>query len=61
MVSWIELWWQISQTWRFLRHAYDCGWSLYNDVSDGWSHRRYAVVYAVVQVTPRPTIKPARF
>jgi hypothetical protein len=65
MVNWIQAWWQVRQSWSFLRHAYRCGWSLYDniadnvadsvagDVADAWSHRSYAMAYAVAQVTPR--------
>jgi len=61
MVSWMQLWWQVNQTWLFLRHAYTCGWTFYSDVTDGWTHQRYAMAYAIAQVTPRTTGKPLRF
>jgi hypothetical protein len=61
MVSWMQLWWQMSQVCSFMRHAYACGWSLYEDVADSWSHRRYAAAYAVAQVTPRVYSRPRRY
>jgi len=61
MVSWMDLVWQVNQVWLFLRHAYTCGWTLSSDVTDAWSHRRYAMAYAVVQVTPRAMVRPLRF
>jgi hypothetical protein len=56
MVNWMQAWWQVRQSWLFVHHAYRCGWSLYDDVADAWSHRRYAVAYAVAQVTPRANL-----
>ena len=61
MVNWMQAWWQVRQSWSFLRHAYHCGWSLYDDASDAWAHRSYAVAYAVAQATPRPNLMPTRF
>jgi hypothetical protein len=61
MISWVQILWQMGQLWSFLRHAYACGWSLYADVSDYGSRQRYAMVYAVAQVTPQPVIRRDRF
>jgi len=61
MLSWMQIWWQMSQSWNFLRHAYACGWSLYGDVSNGWSHRRYAMAFTVAQVTPIVPVRRVRF
>jgi hypothetical protein len=65
MVNWMQAWWQVRQSWSFLRHAYRCGWSLYDDVADdvadAWSHRSYAMAYAVAQVTPRASLMPTGF
>jgi len=56
MVNWNQAWWHIHQSWSFLRHAYRCGWSLYDYATDAWSHRRYALVYVVAQATPRTNL-----
>jgi len=61
MVSWTQILWQTGQLWSFMRHAYLCGWNYYADVTDSWSHRRYAMAYAVAQVTPRPYNRPKHF
>lgn len=53
MVNWMQAWWQVRQSWSFVRHAYRCGWNLYADATDAWSHRGYAAAYAVAQVRPR--------
>jgi hypothetical protein len=61
MVNWMQAWWQVRQTWSFFRHAYRCGLSLYDDVADAWSHRGYAMAYAVAQARPRARMMPTRF
>jgi hypothetical protein len=62
MVNWIQAWWQLRQSWSFLRHAYRCGWSLYDNVTDAWSSQRhFAMAYAAAQVTPRARWKTARY
>ena len=57
MVNWFSAWWQVRQSWSYLRHAYRCGWSLHDDIVDAWSHRRYAMAYAVAQAAPRSRIR----
>jgi len=52
MMDWMETLWLLRQTWTFFRHAYWCGWSLYSEVNDAWSHRGLAVAYAVAQASP---------
>jgi hypothetical protein len=61
MVNWMQAWWQVRQSWSFLRHAYRCGWSLYDGVTDAWSQRSYAMAYAVAQATPRANLMPTRY
>lgn len=61
MVNWIQAWWQVRQSWSFIHHAYRCGLSLYGDVADVWSHKGYAVAYAVAQATPRARVLPTRY
>ena len=65
MVNWMQAWWQVRQSWSFLHHAYRCGYRLHADVAadvaDGWSQRRYAIAYAVAQVTPRLSLNPSGF
>lgn len=56
MVNWMQAWWQVRQSWSFLHHAYRCGWSLYDDATDAWSHCSYAMAYTVAQVTPRANV-----
>jgi len=60
MVDWMQTWWQLRESWSFLRHAYRCGWCLYADVADAWSHRGYATAYAFAQLTPRASLVPVR-
>jgi hypothetical protein len=60
MVNWIQAWWQLRESWTFLSHAYRCGWCLYADVAGAWSHRGYAMAYAVAQLTPRASLVPVR-
>jgi hypothetical protein len=59
MVNWMAAWWQVHQSWSFMRHAYRCGLSLHADVVDAWSHRRLAMAYAVAQVAPRASSMPS--
>ena len=61
MVNWMQAWWQVRHSWSYLRHAYRCGWSLYDNVADAWSHRGHAMVYAVAQVRPRTKLMPTRY
>jgi len=53
MINWMQAWWQVRQSWSFLRHAYRSGLSVYDDAANAWSQRRYAVAYAVAQAKPR--------
>jgi len=61
MANWNQALWHLRQSWLFVRHAYRCGWGYYNSITDSWSHRRHAMAYAVVQVTPRTRISPRRY
>jgi hypothetical protein len=61
MVNWIQAWWQMRLSWSFLHHAYRCGLSLHADVTDAWSHQRYAMAYAVAQAKPRARLVSTRF
>jgi hypothetical protein len=61
MINWMQAWWQVRQSWSFLHHAYRCGLSLHADVTGAWSHRRYAMAYAVAQATPRASLMPTGF
>jgi len=61
MVNWMQAWTQVRLSWSFLHHAYRCGLSRNADVADAWSHRRYAMAYAVAQATPRASLTPTRF
>ncbi len=66
MVNWMQAWWQARQSWSFVYHAY-C-YTLqhsanvdYADVIDAWSHRCYAMAYAVAQVTPSKKLNPVSY
>jgi hypothetical protein len=61
MVNWIQAWWQVRQSWLFMRHAYRCGCSLYDEATTAWSQRRYAMAYAVAQTRPRANGFPTRY
>jgi len=52
MVTWMQTWRQVRQSWSFLRQAYDYGVSLYTGVAHPLSHRSHAMAYAVVRTTP---------
>lgn len=53
MVSLMQIWWQMRQAWSFVRYAYSSGLSLYANAPEQRPQRRYAMAYAVTQVTPR--------
>jgi hypothetical protein len=61
MVNWMQALWQVKQSWSFLRHAYRCGCSLYDEAASACSQRRYAVAYAVAQVRPRTRVLSTRY
>lgn len=60
MVDWVQAWWQVQQSWSFLRHAYRNRWGMPNDVAEAWMHhsnrhnsdmrQSYAMAYAVSHV-----------
>lgn len=65
MVNWMQTWWQLRQSWSFLRHAYRSGWGVHefglrNDAAKVWMHRSYAMAYAVSHVAPRAHLMPTR-
>jgi hypothetical protein len=61
MINWIQAWWQVRQSWSYLRHAYRCGLNLYDDVTNTWSKGGYAAAYAVAQVKPRTRLMLTRY
>jgi hypothetical protein len=60
MMNWMQTWWQVRQSWSFVRHAYRCGWSLYDDAADAWSQCGYALAYTAAQLTPQAKLMPIR-
>jgi hypothetical protein len=61
MVNWMQAWWQVCHSWSFMRHAYRCGWKLYDGSAGAWRQRSYAMVYTFALLTPSARILPACF
>jgi hypothetical protein len=61
MVNWMQTWWQVHQSWYFLRLVYRCSPKLYGGETGAWKHRSYAMVCAAALLTPSANMLSASF